>query len=550
MSYAWGQDHTDLGRRLAWTRLRDKKRLDQANDSHGLPWLGTVGLASLDLASFSDSDGSTNRCCLLAIQAWLSLLNRTIDDLSYLQKSPPGIEKKNEQTDLFWVSNLFSACGWGADAWVKQLMVAISSQGRKAEKDTSRAYASSERKSIEHFLGSRIIEQEQSDLDAISEKLAIDNNDGTQAICDLLENSRQRFFQWIDKNLLGDTHGWMHFGAIMKTVYERLLENSSQLLGIAGDHCNKHDQVLETAYEGKDMISQEEELKLEALALEARFYSLASQSLNRLANHVKYLGILWSNHAKQLSKDLLNLSKPIMEEMQIADQDFALKTPDFAKLGKDAFTHAASSYLLDHAHIRLLHAWSIQEEKKRYKWSERVELKELFPFVRAIIEATKRQSQHSESHKAESVESPSTVSSVNESTAVDSNPGKEDGGVAVLHSPRVEARPSIFRVRRILEVENENIGEEFDRVCPKFLDYGGVLRNVLMISDELSQLLHDRHFKQAHDRSATVISDPISTHCTVLSVGERLDLDTILERTYQPTPSLRELASRISCRME
>ena len=550
VAYAWGQDHTDLGHRLAWMRMRDKKRLDQANDSHGLPWLGTIGLASLDLASFSDSDGSTNRCCLLAIQAWVSLLNRTINDLGNLQQSHPASEKKHEQTDLFWVSNLFSACGWGADAWVKQLMATLSSQGQREEKEASSAPATSERKSIEHIFGSRIVEQEQSDLDAIAEKLAIDNNDGTQAVCDLLESSRNRFFQWIDRNLLGDTHGWMHFGVIMNTVYERLIENANQLLGIAGDHCNKHDQVLETAYEGKDIISQEDELKLEALALEARIYSLASQLLNRLAKHVKYLGILWANHAKQLSKELLNLSKPIMEEMQIADQDFTLKTPDFAKLGKDAFTHAASSYLLDHTHIRLLHAWSITVGSKRYKWSERVELKDLFPFVRAIIEATQRNSQYSESLKEGIAESPSTLSSVNESTAVDSNPTKEDGGVAVIQSRRLEASPGIFRVRRILGVENENIGEEFDRVRSKLLDYGGLLRNVLMISDELSQLLQDRHFKQAHEKSATVISDPISSHCTVLSVGERLDLDTVLERVYHPTPSLQELANRISCRME
>ncbi|MFN9987306.1 MAG: hypothetical protein ACK52S_17290, partial [Pirellula sp.] len=84
----------------------------------------------------------------------------------------------------------------------------------------------------------------------------------------------------------------------------------------------------------------------------------------------------------------------------------------------------------------------------------------------------------------------------------------------------------------------------------KFLEFGGLLRNVLMISDELSQLLQDRHFKQAHEKSATVISDPISAHCTVLSVGERLDLDTVLERVYHPTPGLPELASRVSCRME
>jgi hypothetical protein len=102
----------------------------------------------------------------------------------------------------------------------------------------------------------------------------------------------------------------------------------------------------------------------------------------------------------------------------------------------------------------------------------------------------------------------------------------------------------------VLEVENEDIGEEFDRVRSKLLDYGGLLRNVLMISDELSQLLQDRHFKQSHEKSATVISDPISTNCTVLSVGERLDLDTVLERVYHPTPSLQELANRVSCRVE
>jgi serine/threonine protein kinase len=550
VAYAWGQDHTDLGHRLAWMRLRDKKRLDQANDTQGLPWLGTIGLSSLDLASFSDSEGSTNRCSLLAIQAWTSLLNRTIADLGELQNSHPSTEKKHEQTDLFWVSNLFSACGWGTDAWVKQLMATISSQGAKAEKENPNTPISGDKKTVQNFFGSRILEQEQSDLDAIAEKLAIDNNVGTQAVCDLLESSRKRFFQWIDRNLLGDTHGWMHFGIIIKTVHERLLENANQLLGIAADHCSKHDQVLETAYEGKDIISHEVELKLEALALEARIYSLASQMLNRLAGHVKYLGILWANHAKQLSKDLMSLSQPIMDKMQIADKDFNSKTPDFAKLGKDAFTHAASSYLLDHTHIRLLHAWSIKEESKRYKRSERVELKELFPFVKAIIEATQRQSQYVESYKEEATESLATIVPSNGSTSAEANPAEGNVGVAVFPSRKVEASPSIFRVRRILEVENEDIGEEFDRVRSKLLDYGGSLRNVLMISDELSQLLQDRHFKQAHERSATVISDPVSAHCTVLSVGERLDLDTVLERVYHPTPSLQELANRISCRVE
>jgi hypothetical protein len=259
---------------------------------------------------------------------------------------------------------------------------------------------------------------------------------------------------------------------------------------------------------------------------------------------------LWANHAKQLSKDLMSLSQPIMEKMRIADKDFNSKTPDFAKLGKDAFTHAASSYLLDHAHIRLLHAWSIKEESKRYKRSERVELKELFPCVKAIIEATQRQSQYVESYKEDGPESPSTTLSSIGSTSDVVNPSKGDVGVAVLPSQRVEASTGIFRVRRILEVEHEDIGEEFDRVRSKLLDYGGLLRNVLMISDELSQLLQDRHFKQAHEKSATVISDPISTNCTVLSVGERLDLDTVLERVYHPTPSLQELANRVSCRVE
>jgi hypothetical protein len=116
--------------------------------------------------------------------------------------------------------------------------------------------------------------------------------------------------------------------------------------------------------------------------------------------------------------------------------------------------------------------------------------------------------------------------------------------------PQASSESDKERMERFAKIRtessfNSNLRDEFDRAIPKLVKYGGIVRNALLVSDELTQLLTDQHIQQVHDRAATIISDPVPSHCFICAIGERLDLATVIERTWNPSRGIKELSQKL-----
>ena len=89
--------------------------------------------------------------------------------------------------------------------------------------------------------------------------------------------------------------------------------------------------------------------------------------------------------------------------------------------------------------------------------------------------------------------------------------------------------------------------EEFKRNLPQFVKYGGIVRNVILVSDDWTELLGNSQMQQIRERMATIIHNPAAKSCLIVTLGERLDLATVIERVWPSMANLKELSHRLQC---
>ena len=90
-----------------------------------------------------------------------------------------------------------------------------------------------------------------------------------------------------------------------------------------------------------------------------------------------------------------------------------------------------------------------------------------------------------------------------------------------------------------------NLIDEFRRAIPQMMACGGAIRNILVVGPRLESMLDSRHHHQIVKSRGTLVSEPFFPRCSVYTIGERIDLQELIQQTWPDAPGQAELAQRL-----
>jgi serine/threonine protein kinase len=527
----WAQEQSDLGRRLENVRSIDRSRFEKNGNAHGKAWLGTAAVHPLSLAAVADSDITATRCCVHATLGWASILRKQILDLQ-IHQGDMG-PSPQVTSDLPWSSDLFRSLQFSVPAWVRRVITAVA--------PTENSVVDSHRSSGGHGFDN----EELTEIEAIATRLGVDPGTATLQVQNLVRTSRKQILTWLDQNVLGTVAGWKHLGQILGEIERRFQANVARIIEISKQLHEAHDAALEHAYEGQDAPSQDLELTLDTLSLEMKFHSLASKLQARMARDVNQMSRRWITQVHILLDELSETSAPMLRQLGMSES--VSQAPEISSFGKDVFSSSAIAFLLDYSLARLGESWLMSPLPGRRFHSECKGLPTMQAWIKHTID-----------------EFGMSTDSVL-STSCEAQPKSNDWERGVLEdrygwgaiygditdrSGNIQERMEKCVSSQAARAINSNLRDEFNRTLPKLAKSGADLRNVLMISDELTTLLDDEHLQQIHERRATIINDPTPSRCLILALGDRLEMGALIERQWPPSRGLKELTQRLLCTAE
>ncbi len=519
VDYVWAQGHSELDRRLTAARRVDRAKYASNPDFDGEEWLGAVGTQKLDLDSLTDPGASSERCCLIAIQAWVALLKNNIDDLEQLRRRTE-LECVESSLDPTWVTDLFRESRLSPQAWVRRVIEAAAKSGIEAEVALPPP-ASDREDRLAFALFGNMAPEEYESLVAIAEKLGLDRSVSIQRMNALVRESRQQLIDWIDRSVFGSIHGWRHCSKILGSIGDRFAKNAQRLFEISYQLAEKHDSALESAYDGTEIPSQELQFQLEALALEMRLHAVAGHLQTRFANYSWLLAQSWVDQSRQLVSDLIQSIPSLLSPLGISEETFELESPDMNWLDQDTTSRAAIAFLTDYSHVRVMETWKFHSQTRSFHRDTVHDLKEMSLQIRTVEQWDKSDT----------------------SILSDACGWSRLFGQLATESAHDAPKAETY----VGERSGSELREEFKRILPKFVKYGGIVRNAILVSDDWSGLLGNSQMQQIHERMATIIPNSAAKSCLIVSVGERLDLATVIERTWPSMANLKELSHRLQC---
>jgi hypothetical protein len=393
---------------------------------------------------------------------------------------------------------------------------------------------------------------ELAEIEAISARLGIDLGTAIFQAQNLMRSARRQILTWLEQNVLGTVSGWKHLGEILGEIERRFQTNVARIIEISKQLHEAHDAALEHAYNSADAPSQDLGFTLDTLSLEMRFHTLASRLQARLARDVHHMGRRWIPQVQILLEELSEAAVPLARQLGMSESSLVTDTPEISSLGKDIFSTSAVSFLLDYSLNRLGESWLMSPPPGRRFHAECKGLQAMQAWIKQNIDEFSKTSGRSESNDSGTQpKSSDSVKSSELSCVLEDRFGWGTiYGDTTVRSGSIQERLEKCSATQSARIITGNLRDEFNRSLPKLAKSGADIRNVLMISDELTNLLDDEHVQQIHERRATIINDPTPSRCLILSIGDRLEMGALVERQWPPTRGLKELTQRLLCSAE
>lgn len=546
VEFLWSQEHTELGQQLKAARMSDQKRFQNGANLTGDLWLGTFGLRRLDLSAFTDTKTSSTRNCLMAVKHWVEIMNGQIAVLRDLdpQRNLPDTQAQANQESP-WTQEFLRSTHLTVPAWIRRVMNAVApADGRTAA--TGVATPSSSRSSWKEASSlSQVSNEEQLDIESLASQLGVSAVDATQRVNRLLSETRYRILLWLQESSLSTLAGWKHFGQIYREILIRIKWNTERIAAITSQLTTAHERALEQNYQA-DAVSRESNLQTQTLALEMRFHALAGRLLKKLHKSLLADAQRWERHGQQFLSEMIQVALPYMQELGVHDPDFLSNATELNEAGADAFLNAAMSVMAGHAKNRMTMAWGADVARAFGNTAACKDLCEVQGRVRSAMESWSASGSTPDGKLSEGIDRhPNT--GIDTAFFVDRHGWEMTYGNGTAEQTVQRERPKTSLPLPANATLESNLRDEFNRAIPKLVKFGGAVRNVLVISDELTSLLNEQQVQQIHDRCATIVRAAQPSQCAIISVGERLQLGAVTERLWPNSRALQELAHRLMC---
>jgi hypothetical protein len=99
------------------------------------------------------------------------------------------------------------------------------------------------------------------------------------------------------------------------------------------------------------------------------------------------------------------------------------------------------------------------------------------------------------------------------------------------------------------KVEPTNLANELIQTRPYLVDFGGAVRNILVVPQEVVEQLQPEQRAELAQHQVTFIQTE-QGECELVCIGERLALSEIIDRVWMPSSQNWELTNRVFARVD
>jgi serine/threonine protein kinase len=511
--YLWSLAETKLGETLRQTRQADEAKLAATPDHDITPWISTVATRKTEISSAVSEEVSAARICLPIALPWLAALDSIVTTRSRTERTSSLDSRTQEQID-FLIGDMFRTNRWTAQAWVQQCMQSIIDQPLTLDDGS--------------IASNDLDASQKTELDIISDSLAIDSSETYQSVSRLVAKTRATLITSIVNKFLTSPSAWTTIREITDRTANQFRIHANSLHVVAERLSEKHDDTLEKIYQGEQGSTIELDQQLQAMAIEARFHSIAAKMLERMAEHVTHLEEIWLHECTGLREDLMRWIEQLCSEIGMRWDDSPETQSASISLRRlnldEDLARQLKKRILDQACSRLLP-----------KSSNPASLEEVFKF--AFTHFAQRSKKPSPSATLNSQEN------VDITNSIDRNPtteAKADSPSDLLGSTTKGSHA---------KVEPTNLANELIQTRPYLVDFGGAVRNILVVPQEVVEQLQPEQRAELAQHQVTFIQTE-QGECELVCIGERLALSEIIDRVWMPSSQNWELTNRVFARVD
>ncbi len=550
--YLWSTSCTELGPRLARTRLDDKASAHATAEQAWDAWLSTANSRQVEIAAHVEPEDAALRVCLQKSLQWLAAFHDPKLESTDKRKSTEEPDSKLLEKMDFFVGDMFRSNHWTAQAWVRMCMNCIaSSEPKKPEESKSATNGvapyeiavsdalreTSNTAKPSHAKAPLDVEQRR-DLEKVCEQLAMDVENALATMSELISSTQEKLAEWLITRWLTGPQEMMHLQALVRLVGTKFNVNANSLEVVSQKLCEKHDACLERMYSGTQKHAPEHDQELQTLALEARFHSLGAKMLARLAEHMTYLEDLWLNECGMIRSEICTWIDDLAKQLGIC-LDNSNKSKSFLSAllqteCDDAINkeiRKAFQYVIE---TRLLNTVLCQPpQPMEGKPNSFHEILDYSTRLMSLPKPSAANTTTQEVGNGHSVEIAKTNTLVPPTQYMELKSG--------TFSPDKEN--SVDLAKRSLEFE-------IDSSRPYFVEFGGAVRTVALVPNELAAQLDPLQKIALEDRQVATIASDRFKETALVCIGERLILADIMERVWMPSTDMWHLANRILARVD
>ncbi len=540
--YLWACTETELGSRIAKTRLEDNSESNQKMDQAWTNWLSTVNSRPVEIVSKIEPIAAASRLCLRAILPWLSALNAVLSDENVEDASPAAADPKLIEQMDFFVGDMFRSNHWTAQAWVRECMRRVVPESNECDSnnEASKSTASFNRP---HLDGHVNIEQRE-DLEHVCEQLALDMQTATQNMSRMIASTHDHLADWLFRRWLTSPFAWKHLKQVVRLIASKFSVNANSLSVVSQKLAENHDALLDRLNSGLQKASPECEQTLQALSLEAKLHSMGAKMLARMAEHMSYLEDLWHNECKLLHVEICiwmdDLAKRLGLRLDQSEHSSSTLSALLQTEGDDAASNEVRKALQTLVTGRLKDAIGTSQMPSVPLEGKPISLRDISEFARQTflqsqIANGKKTAVKTTALKTNTV---SLVALVNEpiSNPTQSKPPTTD--------------PSSHLIINGSTLEAKSLEMEIDSTRPYFVEFGGAVRNAVLLPSIIAEQLDSTQTAILEKRNVAIVVSQRCQRTAIFCLGERMDLSDIMDRVWVPSSDIWNLANRVVARVD
>ena len=536
--YLWAYSETELGVRIASTRQDAYSEANFQIDQEWTPWLGAVNSQSVLISSEFDSVDAASRMCLRAILPWLSAINEVLTDKEASNQSAKSVDSKTLEKMDFFVQDMFRNNHWTAQAWVRQCMVRLVPSIDETLRDASEATSGQTQADCS------LSPEQRENIEHVCEQLALNLEATVKTIASMVTETQDTLAECLTGRWLINPLAWANLRQLVRLVGSKFSVNANSLNIVSQKLGDKHDAFLEKMFREEKNATTEFEQRLHAMALETRFHAMGAKMLGRLAEHMSYVENLWINECKMLHAEICNwvdmLSKRLGVQLNDSPKANSFLSSLFQSENDDASSKEARKSIQQLMSGRLKVALVSGSITKNI-------VNESF---NAILEAAYQSCLPVQAPK----ENDSDFVVVDKATP---NTSDINNTVQVVDHLSTHSIATEFELTstsnstsNAANPEKRNLEIEIDSSRPYFVEFGGAVRNVVLLPLEVAAKLDPIQKGIIEERKATLIASDRCQEPTILCLGERLVLSDIMDRVWVPSSDVWNLSNRILARVD